>query len=67
METFKELLVKLPGGSEVTEKAYSTIESTLDNVTSYVDEWLRYQALWDLQPDSLVNKFGEDIGLWMQV
>ncbi len=49
------------------ESAYESVEKTLDEVTSYVDEWLRYQALWDLQPDVLVKRFGEDIALWMQL
>jgi len=26
-----------------------------------------FKALWDLQPDSLSNKFGEDIGKWMKL
>ena len=34
---------------------------------SYVEEWLRYQALWDLQPDALTSKFGEDIASWMKL
>ncbi len=67
VETYKDVLIKLPGGNAVIEMAYETVERTLDLVKDYVDEWLRYQALWDLQPDSLVKKFGEDIGLWMQL
>ena len=43
------------------------METTIKNVNVYVDEWLRYQALWDLQPDALNNKFGEDIGKWMKL
>ncbi len=67
IETYKDVLIKLPGGNAIIEKAYGSVENTLDNVTAYVDEWLRYQALWDLQPDSLVKRFGEDIALWMQL
>ncbi len=66
-ESYKNVLKKLPGGSPIIEMAYEMIESTLDNVRDYVDEWLRYQALWDLQPDSLVKRFGEDVNLWMQL
>ena len=36
-------------------------------VEDYVAEWLRYQSLWDLQPDSLVNRFKESITDWMKV
>jgi dynein heavy chain 1 len=35
-------------------------------VHTYVGEWLQYQSLWDLQPDNLYGKLGEDINLWMK-
>jgi hypothetical protein len=35
-------------------------------VHNYVGEWLQYQSLWDLQPDNLYGKLGEDINLWMK-
>ena len=66
-QTYRDLLTKLPGGQKVMEKAYEMVDTTIESVTSYVDEWLRYQALWDLQPDSLSNKFGEDIAKWMKL
>ena len=67
VQTYRDLLTKLPGGNESLENCYSSVEITITNVKDYVDEWLRYQALWDLQPDSLNNKFGEDIGKWMKL
>ena len=27
--------------------------------------WLRYQALWDLQPDQLYNRMGSSLDKWM--
>ena len=67
VQTYRDLLTKLPGGNDSLENCYSSVEITITNVKDYVDEWLRYQALWDLQPDSLNNKFGEDIGKWMKL
>ena len=61
------MLTKLPAGSQVLENCYDSVEKTIKDVKAYVDEWLRYQALWDLQPDSLNNKFGEDISKWMKL
>ena len=66
-QTYKNLLTKLPGGSTVLENAYSVIEKTISCVDAYVKEWLDYQSLWDLQPDALVIKFGEDISKWMRL
>ena len=66
-QTYKDLLTKLPGGPPTLERAYFVIEKTITDVKGYVEEWLRYQALWDLQPDALQSKFTEDIGLWMKL
>ena len=67
IQTYRDLLTKLPAGSQVLENCYDSVEKTIKDVKAYVDEWLRYQALWDLQPDSLNNKFGEDISKWMKL
>lgn len=32
----------------------------------FLQEWLRYQALWDLQPDQLYERLGTDLGKWMK-
>jgi dynein heavy chain 1 len=66
-QTYKDLLTKLPGGSAVLESAYSVIDTTISSVDAYVKEWLDYQSLWDLQPDALAIKFGEDISKWMRL
>ena len=49
------------------ESAYKVIDKTITSVAAYVKEWLDYQSLWDLQPDALVIKFGEDISKWMRL
>ena len=67
IQTYRDLLTKLPAGNKILESCYESVELTIKNVNVYVDEWLRYQALWDLQPDALNNKFGEDIGKWMKL
>nr|XP_049702532.1 dynein heavy chain, cytoplasmic isoform X3 [Helicoverpa armigera] len=64
--TYRNLLTKLPAGSNPLENAYDAIEQKISQVREYVDEWLRYQALWDLQPESLYGRLGEDITLWIK-
>ncbi|XP_013140288.1 PREDICTED: dynein heavy chain, cytoplasmic [Papilio polytes] len=64
--TYRNLLTKLPGGSSPLENAYDAIEQKISQVREYVDEWLRYQALWDLQPETLYGRLGEDITLWIK-
>ncbi|XP_076178666.1 dynein heavy chain, cytoplasmic isoform X5 [Ptiloglossa arizonensis] len=64
--TYRNLLTKLPNGKQPLESAYNAVESKMKDVADYVDQWLRYQALWDLQPDNLYGKLGENINLWMK-
>ncbi|KAL7038933.1 hypothetical protein ACKWTF_009751 [Chironomus riparius] len=65
-QTYRNLLTKLPAGSESLESGYDAIESKMTEVRAYVDEWLRYQSLWDLQSDMLYGRLGEDINLWIK-
>ncbi|XP_069694728.1 dynein heavy chain, cytoplasmic isoform X3 [Periplaneta americana] len=65
-QTYRNLLTKLPQGCVILESAYEAIENKIKQVHTYVGEWLQYQSLWDLQPDNLYGKLGEDINLWMK-
>ncbi|XP_077296363.1 dynein heavy chain, cytoplasmic isoform X2 [Arctopsyche grandis] len=65
-QTYRNLLTKLPSGSATLEEAYEAIDTKISEVRAYVDEWLRYQALWDLQADNLYGKLGDDVTLWIK-
>lgn len=65
-QTYRNLLTKLPLQSEPLEKAYEAIEAKITEVRNYVDEWLRYQSLWDLQADTLYGRLGEEVNLWIK-
>ncbi|KAJ8935144.1 hypothetical protein NQ314_012962 [Rhamnusium bicolor] len=65
-ETYRNILTKLPGGPLPLNSAYSAIASKIKEVQNYVNEWLTYQSLWDLQADNLYGKLGDDISRWMQ-
>ena len=64
--TYRNLLTKLPSGKSSLESAYEAIELKMQEIVNYVDQWLRYQSLWDLQPENLYGKLGENIMLWMK-
>ncbi|XP_050037127.2 dynein heavy chain, cytoplasmic isoform X2 [Dermacentor andersoni] len=65
-QTYRGLLRTMMDGTNVLEKCYGCIEAIVKQVDVYVSEWLRYQALWDLQQDMLYARLGDDIGLWMR-
>jgi dynein heavy chain 1, cytosolic len=39
----------------------------LTEASLYVDNWLRFQSLWDLQADQVYNALGEDLANWLQI
>ncbi|KRY43501.1 Dynein heavy chain, cytoplasmic [Trichinella spiralis] len=63
---YRSLLAKLPHGIKYLEKAYAAIENLKLEVKNYVNEWLRYQALWDLQADTLYDRLNTDLSKWMK-
>ncbi|CAF4132742.1 unnamed protein product, partial [Rotaria sp. Silwood2] len=63
--TFKSLLNKLPLTSKPLEDAYETIGSLITAADDYVNTWLDFQSLWDLQTDQLYARLGKDITNWM--
>lgn len=60
--TYKDLLSKLPDNS--LYEAYSSIEKMTKQAQSYVQIWLQYQALWDLQTDYVLQFLGDDLTRW---
>ncbi|MFH4975707.1 hypothetical protein AB6A40_002416 [Gnathostoma spinigerum] len=64
--TYRNVLASLPKGQQMLETAYQAVEKVMSEVTEYVGEWLRYQALWDLQPDMLYERLGNDVSKWMR-
>lgn len=62
---YKNILTLLPDGLKYLEAAYKTIEEQITLMHDYIQQWLAYQSLWDLQPDMLYNKLGTDVSLWV--
>ncbi|XP_012938795.1 cytoplasmic dynein 1 heavy chain 1 [Aplysia californica] len=64
--TYRSVLTKLPDGPIVLENAYSAIQKTVEEFCKYVNVWLRYQSLWDLNPDVLYSRLGNNLVKWMK-
>ncbi|TKR93274.1 hypothetical protein L596_007763 [Steinernema carpocapsae] len=63
--TYRNVLSRLPQGQVIPERAYSSVDKLLHQVSEYVNDWLRYQALWDLQPEMLFERLGTELDKWM--
>ncbi|KAJ4379809.1 dynein heavy chain [Didymella sp. IMI 355093] len=61
---FSDLPSKCTGS--LTE-VYGAIEGKLHDVSTYVDEWLQFQSLWDLQSEHVYDTLGEDLSRWLQM
>lgn len=48
-------------------RLYESIATKLDIAQVYVDEWLQFQSLWDLQLDQIQDDIGEELDLWLQL
>ncbi|KAL8700215.1 MAG: hypothetical protein Q9224_001067, partial [Gallowayella concinna] len=46
---------------------YQTIESKIQEITAYVDKWLQFQSLWDLQSEHVTDSLGDDLARWLQL
>ena len=44
-----------------------TVENRISEASSYVDRWLQFQSLWDLQADQVYNALGDDLVNWLQI
>ncbi|EGE05638.1 protein kinase subdomain-containing protein [Trichophyton equinum CBS 127.97] len=53
--------------SEELSEVYSLIEARLEEISEYVDKWLQFQSLWDLQSSHVYDILGEDLSQWLQL
>ncbi|XP_076442165.1 cytoplasmic dynein 1 heavy chain 1-like isoform X5 [Babylonia areolata] len=63
--TYRKVLTQLPEGSQVLDDAYGAVQKIVGDFRKYVNVWLRYQSLWDLNPDVLYGRLGTNLKLWM--
>ncbi|CAM9242548.1 unnamed protein product, partial [Chrysoparadoxa australica] len=49
------------------QQAYDEIESQLAEVAQYVQSWLQYQSLWDVDVQHVCDQVGEDVLQWTEL
>ncbi|GAB7338645.1 hypothetical protein MBLNU457_5378t2 [Dothideomycetes sp. NU457] len=47
--------------------AYAAVDERFQQVDQYLENWLQYQSLWDLQSDHVHQHLAEDLSLWLQL
>ena len=61
-ETFSHLIQK--ASTDNVSKAYETVEKHMTDLSSFVNQWLAYQTLWDTRVSDVASSVGEDIDQW---
>ncbi|RFU30184.1 hypothetical protein B7463_g6181, partial [Scytalidium lignicola] len=58
----------LPGScADSLFQVYTAVENKLSHISTYVDKWLQFQSLWDLQADQVYEILGEQLSKWLQL
>lgn len=63
--SYRNLLTILPDGPEVIERAYEAVEKKVGEVEKYVQVWLRYQSLWDMETGLIYSKLDNSLERWI--
>ena len=53
--------------AQILPDIVTALEKLIGEVDAYVQDWLRYQALWDLQPETVYNQLGNDMEKWIHI
>lgn len=48
-------------------QVYNAVEARLNEVLDYVDKWLQFQSLWDLQSEHVYDILGDNLSQWLQL
>lgn len=48
-------------------EVYSVVESRIQDISDYVEKWLQFQSLWDLQSSQVYDALGDDLSQWLQL
>ena len=47
--------------------AYAAIEDLLKDVQKYVNVWLQYQSLWDMESGNIYGRLEVDLAQWQKL
>ncbi|KAK7927737.1 dynein heavy chain [Apiospora marii] len=53
--------------TDILARVYTSIEKKLSHIGGYVDKWLQFQSLWDLQSEQVYELLGDELSRWLQL
>ena len=64
-DTFRDVVLMLP--STLLTECLDVVESKIFEAQGYINQWLRFQSLWDLDPAVVFGTLGDDFVKWEQL
>ncbi|KAI8974487.1 dynein heavy chain [Pilobolus umbonatus] len=64
-KNYSSLLTRM--GDNSLEVAYQIVEDKIRQVSDYVNIWLQYQSLWDLEANHVFSILEDDLAKWQQI
>ncbi|KAG6366173.1 hypothetical protein INS49_000349 [Diaporthe citri] len=53
--------------TEMLIRVHGSVDKKLQEIGAYVDKWLQFQSLWDLQSDQVYEILGDQLSRWLQL
>lgn len=53
--------------TDILSTVYTSVEKKLSQIGEYVDKWLQFQSLWDLQSEQVYELLGDQLSKWLQL
>ncbi|KAI1339525.1 dynein heavy chain, N-terminal region 1-domain-containing protein [Xylariaceae sp. FL0016] len=53
--------------TDILGRVYTTVEKKLQGISEYIDKWLQFQSLWDLQSEQVYEILGDELSKWLQL
>ncbi|KAI2637206.1 cytoplasmic dynein heavy chain [Hypomontagnella submonticulosa] len=53
--------------TDILGRVYTSVEKKLQGIGEYVDKWLQFQSLWDLQSEQVYELLGDELSKWLQL
>ncbi|KAG6054551.1 Dynein heavy chain cytoplasmic [Claviceps sp. LM77 group G4] len=52
--------------ADMLHRVYVSVEKKLQEIGAYVDKWLQFQSLWDLQSEQVYDMLGDHLPRWLE-
>ncbi len=62
---YSSLLLKFTDGTLL--RPFAVVEAKLGQMSVYVNKWLQFQSLWDLESEYVFSRLGDGLASWQQL